>query len=342
MTANSSEREYWGMITAMPAAFVGELASQAEARGMHGLFTPQVHGSPFTTLAAASVKTERVKLATGVVIAATRSPFDLAMTAMDMDRLSSGRFVLGLGASVHSFTSGLYGVPKRKPLTNLRETVKAFRYIVANAHKGLEPYESEYYTADFAEFQPTDPPVREEIPVWTAAIREKAVKVAGEIADGLLGHPIWSTEWAERLVANELAEGLAKAGRKRSDIHVSLWPWLAPNEDAKQAVEDSRGTVAFYSGIKQYESYFEAHGFGDEARRIQEPIAQGDLAAAAKLVPDEMVHTFVTAGSPEEVSERIERVWGVADSLCPVPPTWGLDPAEIFAYGERIAGIIAG
>lgn len=332
----TGKREWWGVMTALPADMLSALAQQAEAAGLTGLFAPQVHGAPWPPLAAAAVGTSRLQFASGIAIASVRSPFETAFTAMDMDRLTGGRFILGLGVSVHAWTQGFHGIPKRKPLTDLKETVRAIRYIIANAHKGLEPFEGEYYRADFAGFQPTSPPVREAIPIWTAAMRGPAVRVAGEIADGLLGHPMWSPDWAEQLLANELQEGLAKAGRTRADIYVNFWPWCAPHDDPKQAMEDARPSIAFYAGAEQYESFFEAHGFGEQARAIQPLIQQGRFMDAAPLVTDEMVRTFVAVGTNDEILAQMERWWGLADGLCPVPPTWGLELDAVLGYQQRI------
>jgi len=344
MTASQSDpgdRQYWAALVPLPGALLSSLAQQAEAQGLHGLFATQVHGAPFSTLAAAAVGTRRLELATGIAIASTRSPFETAMTAMDLDRISEGRFILGLGASSLSWTRGMHGVPVSKPLTHLKETVRAVRHIVANAHKGLEPFEGEYYRADFEEFQPTAAPVRESIPIWTAALRERGVRAAGEVSDGLIGHPMWSVEWAEQMVTTELAKGLEQSGRTREDVHVNLWIWAALSDEPARAIEDARGTVAFYAGLDQYQPYFEAHGFGAEARRIHEPISKGDLASAARLVPDEMVRSFVACGSEDEVRSYLERAWKVADSICLVPPTWGLDSETTFTYQARVGELIA-
>ena len=336
------DRPYWGAVVPLPAPLLASFARQAEELGLAGLFATQVHGAPFSTLAAAAMVTERVQLGTGIAIASTRSPFETAMTAMDLDRISGGRFVLGLGASTTSWTEGMYGVASERPLSQLKETVRAVRTIVAHAHEGLEPFEGEFYRADFREFQPTEPPVRVRIPIWTAALRERAVRAAGELSDGLIGHPMWSTDWAERLVRTELGAGLEKSGRKREDVHVNLWVWTAISDDPRQAIEDARGTVAFYAGLAQYEPYFEAHGFGAEARGLNEPIRQGDLAAAAKLVPDEMVRTFAACGSEDDVLAHLERAWRVADSICLVPPPWGLGLDATLGYQARMAKLIAG
>jgi alkanesulfonate monooxygenase SsuD/methylene tetrahydromethanopterin reductase-like flavin-dependent oxidoreductase (luciferase family) len=281
--------------------------------------------------------TDRLQLASGIAIAATRSPFETAMAAIDMDRISGGRFTLGLGASVLAWSRGVYGAPEHKPLAHLRETVEAVRHIVKGAHKGLTPFEGEYYRADFKELSPTEPPLREEIPIWIAALRAPMVRMAARIADGLIGHPMWSIEWAIDEMAPQLDAALAKAGRAREEIEVNIWPWVAINPNEAEAIEDSRPTIAFYGGVKQYESFFAAHGFRDEARKLQEGVGRGDYESVAHLVPDEMVRTFVSVGDPEKVRERIGRLDAIADSICLVPPTYALSPERLMFYAGMIA-----
>ncbi|MEE9280145.1 MAG: LLM class flavin-dependent oxidoreductase [Myxococcota bacterium] len=333
----AERRHYWGLVNALPAPALVAVAQQAEAQGLEGLFAPQVYGPPWIPLAAAATATERLRLASGIAIAAVRSPFETAMAAIDMDRLSGGRFTLGLGASIQAWTRGVFGAPEHKPLAHLRETVAAVRHIVRGAHKGLEPFEGRYYRADFAELQPTAPPLREEIPVWIAALRGPAVRLAAEIADGVMGHPMWSLDWAVERIQPDLRAGLERGGRSREDIDLNLWLWCAPSTDESEAIEDARTTVAFYAGMAQYLSFFEAHGFGDEARRLQEYVRRREIVDHSRGVPDDMVRSFVILGKPDEVRGRIERAWSVADSLCLVPPAYGLGLEKLAYYSAEIA-----
>ena len=336
-STEQNPRPYWGFLVPLPAPAVAAIAGQMERQGLEGIFAPQVYGPPWIPLAAAAVATERIRLASGVAIASVRSPFETAMAAIDLDRLSGGRFVLGLGASILAWTRGVFGVPDHKPIAHLRETVAAVRHIVAGAHKGLRPFEGRYYRADFAELQPTAPPIRTEIPIWIAALRGPAVRLAAEVADGIMGHPMWSLDWAVERIQPDLRAGLERGNRTRQDVELNLWLWCAPHTDCAEAVEDSRATVAFYAGIKQYESFFEAHGFGDEARRLQTHVRERSVIEHARLVPDEMVKTFVLCGRPETVQRRVERAWTVADSLCLVPPAYGLPPEKLAYYSGQIA-----
>jgi len=98
--AVGEDRRYWGLVPVVEASLIGMIAKQAEEQGMEGLFAPQVYGPPFIPLAAAATVTQSIKLATGIAIAAARSPTETAMAALDMDRISNGRFILGLGISL--------------------------------------------------------------------------------------------------------------------------------------------------------------------------------------------------------------------------------------------------
>jgi len=336
MTSNKRPR-YWSVITPAPAAELTGMCRMLEASGIDGLFAPQVLGPPWIPLAVAAAVTDRVLLGSGIAIAAARSPFETAMAAIDMDRISGGRFVLGLGTSVLSWTKGVFGNPVTKQVSHLRETVAAIRHIVAGAHSGLAPFEGEFYKADFRELQPLAPPVRTSIPIWIAALRSKMVQLAAEVGDGLSGHPMWSIDWTLNHMRPEFEAALAAAGRKRSDVEVNLWYWAAPGPNVREAIDDARPTMAFYGGVAQYEPFFAAHGFGDVAKKLQQAVQQGDYRKAASLVPDEMVRTFVAVGGDDEIRAHFAPVAEFADSLCIVPPVYTLSPEKMMAYGMGIA-----
>ena len=337
MPADARDRRYWGFVPPVPAPGIAALAKQAEERGLYGLFAAQVWGPPWVPLAVAAGATERLQLASGIAIAAGRSPFETAMAAIDMDRISQGRFILGLGSSVVAITRGAFGSPQDKPMAHLRETVAAVRHIIRGAHRGLTPFEGRWYSADFASLQPGAPPVREEIPIWIAGLRGAAIRLAAEIADGVMGHPVWSVDWALERVQQDLKAGLDKGGKRREDVHVNLAFFVAINPDRREAIEDARTTVAFYASAREYAPFFEAHGFGDEVRRLHEQIEAGKRPDAAELVPDEMVRTFALCGDADEVRKQVERAWSVADSLWLAPPAWGQSMEKLAFYDQMIA-----
>jgi len=334
----NNKRKYWSIVTPMSAPAIAAQAKALETAGLEGLFAPQVYGPPFVPLAAAAAVTSRIQLASGIAIAFVRSPVETAMAAMDLDRISDGRFTLGLGTSVRSWSEGIFGGTYGKPLENMREVVEIVRMVNRDVHTGkLTRYDGKYYKLDFSEMQPGAPPLRTNIPIWIAALRGPLVSLAAEIGDGVLGHYIWSIEWLRDKIPEYLKRGLDRGGKQRSDIHFNAWLAVAINNDRAEAINDARPTVAFYAGIEQYESFFAAHGFGDIAKRLQEGVKKGDYLSVAKLVPDEMAQTFVVCGTADEVRKRIEPAWDVVDSMTLAPPAYGLEPAKILSYAGAIA-----
>ena len=339
--ACGQERRWWGVMPILPAPVMGGIAKQMEAVGFEGCFSLQIYGPPFVPMAAVAAMTDTLKVSTGIAVAGTRSPVETAFAAMELDTISGGRFVLGLGTSLHSAIVGIYGEPKRKLLTHLREVVKVVRYVNVNAHKGMEPLHGEYFNAEWTEMMLTAPPVREEIPIWIAALKDKLTSMALEIGDGLMVHALWTVDYTVAKKPFIEAE-LARFGRKRSDVEVNAWPWIAINDDKQQAINDSRATVAAYVGYKEYEAFFDALGFGDEARACQLAGGEhGDVSSVMKNVSDEMVEAFVKCGPVDDVLEKIEPFWDVVDSLCPMTPYRDLTMEQLTMYNGGLYQMVA-
>jgi probable F420-dependent oxidoreductase len=331
----------WALLTPfVPGEVLTAQARQIEALEMAGIFVPEIFSSPFMGLGYCAAVTERVKLASGVANAFASSPFEIAMTAMDLDRLSGGRLVLGLGPSIRAWSEGFYGMPGYgKPVEHIRETIEVIRLIIAKSHTGeLDRFEGKYHRHDWSTWLgPFAPPIREKIPIWLAANQKGLTRLAGEICDGFIDHPIHGPQWIMTQGREALAEGLAKAGRDRKDIHWSAWFWVAVNDDRMEALNDARATVAFYAGMKQYEPMFTTMGFGREAQACSDALERKDMAAWVGAISDEMAETFVILGSADECRKRVEEVWEVADSFCLCPPIGGLPPEKIMFYVGRIA-----
>lgn len=342
LNASGEERRYWGVIAAAPGKQLMDLGSQMEEIGFEGAFALQIYGPPYVPLAPVGAATSRLKVGTGVAVAAARSPFETAFAAIEMDRITEGRFVLGLGSAIRSAVVGMYGAPDYKLLTHLRDTVAAVRHIVKGAHKGLQPYEGEYYKADYHEMIVTAPPVREDIPIWIAAMRDNMTKLAVDVGDGLMAHALWTKRWTQDHIVPLVETRLKENGRRRRDLEINCWPWVAINNDKQQAINDARFTVAAYAGIEGYQHIFEAHGYLDIAKLCQEAaMRQSDVLSVVDKVPDEMVLEFVCCGSVDDVLEQIEPYWSLADSLCPMPPYRCLTPEQLQFYGKGIFELVA-
>ncbi len=330
----------WAELPVLPAADLVPLVQGWERAGVEGVWAPQIFGAPFTVLAAAAAVTSRIKLGTGIALAFTRSPPETACSAIDLDHISDGRAVLGLGSSAQSQIEGSFGMAYGKPLAHMREVVEQVRAVIAQGHTGdLARLEGHYHTLDLSHFRLVRPARRGTIPVYLPAVFEKACEQAGAIADGLLGHPLWTTGWLRDRAIPSLRAGLDQAGRARSAIDVNLMLFTVINPDRAQAIADARANIAFYTQSPQYLRYFTEIGFGAEAQAIQAAFAAQDYAAMAAACPDEMVCAITLLGPAEEVREHVAERAAYADSITPVVPQFGMAPDKAALYRQRIADL---
>ena len=164
-----------------------------------------------------------------------------------------------------------------------------------------------------------------------------AVRLAGDIADGLVGHTIWSDQWIVDRVMPNLAKGLAKAGRQRQSFDLNLGRFVALGPDKRQCIEDTRQSIAFYASFAQYERYFTEIGFGAEARALCQAAQAKDERALRRACSDAMVEQIALVGSIDEARARVNRLAAVTDSFSLAAPFHGLSPEQIGEYNRRIA-----
>jgi probable F420-dependent oxidoreductase len=313
------------------------LAQQAEDAGFDSLWAAELHREAFTQLAAVAPATRRIKLGTGIVLAFTRSPMITALTALDLDELSEGRLIVGLGTGVKRLNEAWHNVPYGKPAPHVRETAQVLRLFMERVHLG-EPirYEGEYYKVDVRGYQRPHAPVRDRIPVYLAGIGPVMCRVAGEVGDGWLGHSMNSIRYTQEVVLPNVLKGLKRSGRDRKDFEICMSVTCAISNDRKAARRAAAGSVAFYSTVRTYEPMFAMHGFGEEARRVQEAFRRGDREAMIDAVSDEMLDAFAIAGTPDEVRERVKAYDEVADVLKFNPPPYFLSDEEVNAYQNMV------
>lgn len=315
------------------AAKTAEVAQQAERQGLQGVFSIQLASNPWVPLGAVAATTSSVRLGAGIAHVFARAPVETALAALDLDHLSGGRFTLGLGTGTRHVHERHYGVDYDRPVDRFAEALRIIKAVTSGRGRELGRFDGEFWQLDLSDLA-APRPLRADLPVWVAALRTPLVRLAGELADGLIGHPSWSVPWAVEQVQGPFTEALSRSGRQRSDVEVNLWHVAAPNPDAGQSVRDAKRHVALYGSIAQYQPYFAAHGFGDEAGRLARAAAAGDRSLT-DLVPDEMARTFVLCGTPEEVVEQVRPLQDVADSLCLQPPP--VPGEQRRAYEGRIA-----
>lgn len=312
-------------------------ALRAEAAGVECVWAPELFRSAATQATYLAARTERIGVGTGIVWAFTRSPFIHAVTALDIDEMSGGRFRLGMGAGVKRLNETWHNAAYGRPAPHLREAVEATRLIMQQAGAG-EPirYQGDYYDIDIKGWVRPHPAPRESVPIYTAAVQAGMARMAGDVADGLIGHPIQSLRWIDEVVVGAFEEGLSRSGRARADFDYLPTVCCAIDDDEARALDMARRTISFYATVKTYAPLWEMHGFGDNAIAAGEAFRRGDLAGVPAAISDEMVETYCAAGPLDKVRQRVRETAERADGLFLTPPTYFISSEELSEFQNRI------
>src|ERR1700742_1521093 len=311
---------------------------RAEAAGIECVWAPELFRAADTQCAYLAAKTERIGVGNGIVWAFTRSPFIHAVTALDIDEMSGGRFRLGLGSGVKRLNETWLNADYGRPAPHLREAIEATRLIMQQAGAG-EPirYQGDYYDIDIKGWVRPHPPARDTPPpIYTAAVQAGMARMAGDVADGLIGHPIQSLRWIEEVVMPSFEEGLGRSGRERTDFDYLPAVCCVIDEDEGHALDLARRTISFYATVKTYAPLWEMHGFEAEAAAAGEAFRRGDLAAVPAAISDAMVEAYCAAGPLDKVRARVEATAERADGLFLTPPTYFISAAELSEFQNRI------
>jgi probable F420-dependent oxidoreductase len=288
----------------------GALAAIAEDVGVDAVLVEETKDDPYQLLALGAATTSAVQLGTSVAMAFPRSPTATAMSAWSLQKLSGGRFLLGLGTQVRAHITRRYGLDWHAPAPWMRDYVNAMR-AVWNTWQTGEPlqFESERYRLDVMvplfDPGPIDDP---DIPVYIAAIGPNMCSVAGEIADGVRLHPVCTTKFIDDEVLPNVMRGAARTGRSLDDVEVCLKPLIGTAPDAallEQVAETVRARVAFYLSTPSYRRTFEVHGWGDIAREASQLSRAQRWEDLPGLVHDEMLHTVATIGTYDEIATKL-------------------------------------
>ncbi len=299
----------------------------ARQAGFHRVWTSELHRSATVQAAAAANAAPGTEVGTAIALAFTRSPMTTALEAMDLDELTGGRFVLGLGSGVRRLNEDWHNATWGKPVTHLREVVAVIRRFVAESDLGAtiemegdwEPFRLRGYERPF-------PPTRRAIPIHLAAVGEQLTRLTGEIADGWIGHELGSPAHLERQLLPGLSAGLERGGRERASLEIVPSACCVIHEDSRQAKRWAAGLVAFYASVRTYQPFFAFHGFEAEAVAIQERFRAGDEPGMVDACTDEMVDALTLAGTVDEVRKGLAGYEGLADAIKLSPPTHMVPP----------------
>lgn len=304
----------------------GELARTArlaEGAGLSRIWVPELERSSVVSLAIAAGATSRIELASGVVLAFTRSPMVTALEALDIDQLSGGRFVLGLGAGVRRLNEAWHAVDYHPPVGRMRETVAAIRELIGALIEQRDAASAGRHVAvNVVGFRRSAPAPRAELPIWLAAMRPGMAALAGECADGLLDHPITTKRWFDEVLVPAVDRGAERAGRRPPPIAGAMI--CAVDDDRARATYAAALTVGFYASVKTYHELFAAEGFADRLPGVRRAFISGSQDDLVEAVGERMTDAFAAVGTPEQVRARAREIYGArAARLWATPPHHG-------------------
>ena len=287
----------------------------AEAIGYDAVLVEETKDDPYQLLALGAAATTTLGIGTSVAMAFPRSPTITAMSAWSLQKLSAGRFVLGLGSQVRGHVRRRFGMEWHPPAPWMRDYVGAVR-AVWRAWQDREPlaYESDHYDLSLMvplfDPGPIDHP---DIPIHIAAIGPNMCAVAGEVADGVRLHPICTERFIDERIKPALAVGAERADRDVSEVDVCMKPLVgtAPDDETLERVTRTvRARVAFYLSTPAYRRVFELHDWGDLADKAAALSKAQRWEELATMVPDEVLHTVATIGTHDDIVDLMVDRYG--------------------------------
>ena len=311
---------------------VDQTARAAEDLGFAGLWTSETKHDAFLPLAVAANETREIELGTSVAIAFSRSPMVTAQTAWDLQDLSDGRFVLGLGTQVKAHITRRFSMPWDRPAARLREYILALRAIW-DSFQNESPleFEGEFYrhTLMTPFFNP-GPIDRPEIPVYIAGVNTRLARIAGEICDGFHVHPFHSPAYVRQIVKPAIAEGARQANRDPDHVTLATSAFVISAEDEEKAAEQResvRTQISFYASTPTYRTLLEAHGWEEVGVRLGNMAREKKWREMPALITDEMLSAFAVEATPDEIGPALkERYEDLIDRVALYLP---------FVAGER-------
>lgn len=320
------------------AAGIADEAAAAEQAGFGRLWAAELQRSATIPLAVAAAATSRIELGTGIALAFTRSPFVLALEALDLDEISGGRMCLGLGAGVRRLNRSWHGAEYDPPVGRMRELIAATTELVSAMAEGRDAASpGDHYDISVVGYRRNTAYPRNAIPVWLAAVMPGMARLAGRRADGFLDHPVTTAEWMNDTLLPAIDAGARAEGRPAPTVSGALI-CAVDDDDPERARRAAACTVGFYATVRTYADLFSTAGFADRLDPIRRAFLSGGLAQLADAVGPEMTSRFAAAGTADEVRDMV----GAYVSACDRCDRLWATPPHHLQTAEDTAGWQAG
>jgi alkanesulfonate monooxygenase SsuD/methylene tetrahydromethanopterin reductase-like flavin-dependent oxidoreductase (luciferase family) len=317
-----------------------EIAAEAERAGALAFCSGEfADRNAYVALAEMAASTHTAKVGTGVAYAFARSPFVHASAVRHVDKLAKGRVFLGLGSGTHRMNESWFAVPADRPLARMADMVGAIRsYLDAESMQTVR-YEGEFYSLDAAIRAPVLGPI--DVPILLGAFNQGMLKVAGRVADGIIGHGLFTDRWWAETIDPNLALGASATGRSVDDL--LRWGWVITavnDDDPGRAERDARLMIAFYVTVKTYDTLTSLHGWGAGVAEVRAAFARGDIDGMAAAVPQDMLDSIAIYGTAADARDRIAARRRLPQVRFHSPPSFMVSPKRIDAYARATVALL--
>jgi probable F420-dependent oxidoreductase len=302
-------------------AEAAELSKKAEGFGFGCFWVNETKHDPFVQLALAASATKRIMIGSSIALAFTRSPTTLAYTAWDLQNLSGGRLLLGLGSQVKGHIERRFGMRWESPGPKMKEVILAIRAVWKSWEEGSKlDFAGRFYRLDLmTPFFSPGPIEHPKIPVYVAGVNPGMCRMVGRYADGLHVHPLHTPRYLREIVGPALDQGARRGGREREEVAVAASVFAAVGDDRSEILsvrEAYRGQVAFYASTRTYRKLMEMHGWGDVCDRLHEHSMKGEWDRMEAEVTDDILDEFVVEGTWDEMGGLLKKRYsGLADRV---------------------------
>jgi probable F420-dependent oxidoreductase len=294
---------------------VGAQAQELEEMGYSGILSAETSHDPFFPLLVAAQNTAKVDLMTSIAVAFARSPMTLANVGHDLNAVSKGRFILGLGSQIKPHIAKRFSMPWSSPAARMREFILAMRAIWANWYSGEDlAFTGKFYTHTLMTpfFTPTD--IEFGAPrVFLAAVGPMMTEVAGEVADGVIIHAFTTEKYLRETTLPALERGFVKAGKTREDFEITYPVFVVTGtseEELNEAKRATRQQIAFYGSTPAYKPVLDSLGAGELQGELNAMSKQGRWVEMADLIDEGMLNEFAVVGEPGSIAGQIITRYG--------------------------------
>ncbi len=282
-----------------------ELAKRAETAGFGTLLVVEFfHRNGYVRMAALSQATQTAQIGTGIANAFIRSPLLHASAAMDVDELSGGRVILGLGSATRRMNQDWYGVPFSAPAARMAELVELLRAVFAAQDGGGFRWDGKFWQLNVPIYSRPNA-ARKTIPIWIAAVNRGMIATAGKVADALVGHPIATRRWHREVTLPGIREAESKARRASGACRLAPYILTSIHANREQAVREAKKQIGFYYTTALYHTVLDLHGMREVGEACQRAFRKFDFDAMADAVPDALVDEIAIACTPDEARDRL-------------------------------------